>query len=243
MAKWENRNTENRSSNDKSGIMKKQVFILSRILILISALLFIISPLALSAQNITALNTSEYLCNGKWKWTIFIQAFPKVLDDIRSVEYTLHPTFPNPVRRVNSIGDSRFPFGLTTIGWGTFEISIEVIFRNGEVRHLKHMLTFEAPPVENPLPIETRNVAESVGQNRWKWTVFIKGSSNVLDQIRCVEYTLHPTFPKPVREVSKRGADSRAFALSAIGWGTFQIRIRVFLKNGQVQELTHDLRF
>ena len=243
MAKWKNRNTKDRSFDDKSGIMKKQVFILSQIVILISALLFIISPRTLSAQNISAHNTSKYVCNGKWKWTIFIQAFPQVLDGIRSVEYTLHPTFPNPVRMVNSIGDSRFPFGLTTIGWGTFEISIKVIFENGEVRHLKHMLTFEAPPVEDPLPIETRNVAISVGKNRWKWTVFIQGSSNVLDQIRCVEYTLHPTFPKPVQEVSKRGTGSRAFALSAIGWGTFQIRLRVFLRNGQVQELTHDLRF
>lgn len=221
--------------------MKKQVLILSQIVLLISALLFIISPRSLSAQNITAHNTSKYLCNGRWEWTVFVQAPPQVLDGIRIVEYTLHPTFPNPVRKVNRIGDPRFPFGHTTIGWGTFEISIKVIFRNEEIRHLKHMLTFEAPPVEDPLPIKTQNVAVSVGKNRWKWTVFIQGSSNVLDQIRCVEYT--PTFPKPVQEVSERGPDSRAFALSAIGWGTFQIRIRVFLRNGQVQELTHDLRF
>ncbi len=223
--------------------MKKQVFILSQIVILISVLLFVISPLTSYAQNITAHNTSEYLCNGIWKWTIFIQASPQVIDDIGIVEYTLHPTFPNPVQKVDSEGDSRFPYGFSTEGWGTFEISIKVIFTKGGVRHLKHMLTFEAPPVEDPLPIKTRNVADSIGENRWMWTVFIQGSTDVIDQVRCVEYTFHPTFPKPVQEISKRGTASRAFALSAIGWGTFQIRVRIFLKNGQVQELTHELRF
>jgi transcription initiation factor IIF auxiliary subunit len=117
------------------------------------------------------------------------------------------------------------------------------MYKNGEVHHLKHMLAFNAPPVEAPLPINAQNVAVSVGKNRWQWTVFIRGSSSDLDKIRCVEYTLHPTFPKPVQEVTRRGADSRAFAFTAIGWGTFKIRIRVFLKNGQVQHITHDLTF
>jgi len=37
----------------------------------------------------------------------------------------------------------------------------------------------------------------------------IQGSDNALDQIQCVKYTLHPTFPNPEREVCKRGTGER----------------------------------
>jgi len=196
-----------------------------------------------AAQEISASNTSRYIGNGMWDWTVFIKTSPQVLRDIRCVEYTLHSTFPNPIRKVCSIGDERYPFGHSTSGWGIFEIPIKVTFKNGEVRFLKHVLTFVAPPIERPLPITTGNVATEVRKGWWNWTVFVQGPDDVLDQIQCVEYTLHPTFPNPVREVCDRGTGPRAFALSTTGWGTFQLQIRVFFKDGRVQELTHYLKF
>jgi len=213
--------------------------------ILISIVLFTISPLTLFAQEITTHNISEYLGGGKWKWKVYIQASQEILDDINGVEYTLHTTFATSARREDRIGDPRYPFGLTNIGRKPFEISLKVIFKDKEKenRHLKHMLIFKSPPVANPLPIKTGNVADSLGNDRWKWTVFIKGPTNALDRIRFVEYTLHPTFPERVHEVRQRGTENRAFAFSAIGWGTFEIRIRAFLKNGEVQKLSHHLRF
>lgn len=94
-----------------------------------------------------------------------------------------------------------------------------------------------------PLPITADNVATRVGENKWSWTVFIQGPEDALDQIRCVEYTLHPTFPNPVRTVCQKGTGSRAFALSTTGWGTFEIGIRVITFDGRVQKLSHRLRF
>lgn len=195
------------------------------------------------AQELTASNTSRYVCKGRWDWRVFVQASPGVLGEIRFVEYTLHPTFPNPVRRVEKLGDPRYPFGLFSNGWGVFEIAVKVTFKDNRTRLLKHMLNFSAPPVERSLPITADNTSRRVREDWWDWEVFIQGPEEALQQVQCVEYTLHPTFPRPVREMVDRGQGAHAFPFSASGWGTFKIPIRVFLKNGQVQELIHQLHF
>lgn len=226
--------------------MRRRRYLVSYIIIgALVSMWFMLFPLISAAQEISSGNTSRYLGNGRWEWRVFIKSSPQVLNEIRCVEYTLHPTFPNPTREVCSKGDPRYPFGLKTIGWGTFEIPIKITFRSGAMRFLKqnHMLTFVAPPVEDPLPITTDNLATEVRKGWWKWTVFVQGPDDVLDNIQCVEYTLHPTFPNPVREVCSRGTGPHAFALATSGWGTFQIRIRLFLRDGRVQELTHNLMF
>ncbi|MFC1833844.1 pYEATS domain-containing protein [Thermodesulfobacteriota bacterium] len=91
--------------------------------------------------------------------------------------------------------------------------------------------------------IESANVSEYKGNDQWAWTVFVKAKPDVLDKIACVEYSLHPTFPNPVRLVCARGDSSKPFALSTKGWGTFKIDIRVFMKDGGHKDLKHDLNF
>jgi len=91
--------------------------------------------------------------------------------------------------------------------------------------------------------VSVDNTASGLGNNQWSWTVFVKAPLEVLQNIECVEYTLHPTFPNPVQRVCSIGDQNHPFALSATGWGTFQIYIRVFMRDGRVQNLTHNLRF
>jgi transcription initiation factor IIF auxiliary subunit len=105
-------------------------------------------------------------------------------------------------------------------------------------------LRFDPPKAEQSLQgVSVDNVARQEGPGRWSWTVFLRGPDQTLRQVKCVEYTLHPTFPNPVREVCNRGTGPQAFPLSASGWGTFEIGVRVFLTNGQVHQLKHQLRF
>jgi hypothetical protein len=99
-------------------------------------------PASLDAQEITAANTSRSIGEGRWDWTVFIQAPPSVLERIKCVEYTLHPTFPNPVRRVCARGKNNQAFALSTNGWGTFTIGIDVLFTDGRTQHLEHQLQF-----------------------------------------------------------------------------------------------------
>ncbi|MFW2440178.1 MAG: pYEATS domain-containing protein [Arenicellales bacterium] len=55
------------------------------------------------------------------------------------VEYTLHPTFPGTVRK---LCDSTNGFELSSSGWGTFNVKIKVMFKDGRTKKLNHMLIF-----------------------------------------------------------------------------------------------------
>jgi transcription initiation factor IIF auxiliary subunit len=80
------------------------------------------------------------------------------------------------------------------------------------------------------------------GDDWWSWSVWIEGGPADLTKVESVEYTLHPTFPEPVRTVTTRG---NKFKLTTGGWGTFPVYARVQLKNGEVVKLRHqlDLRY
>jgi transcription initiation factor IIF auxiliary subunit len=65
----------------------------------------------------------------------------------------------------------------------------------------------------------------------YEWCVFVEGPSDLLELIAFVEYTLHPTFPDPVRICVDR--DHR-FALLSAGWGGFGISIAVSWIDGSV---------
>jgi transcription initiation factor IIF auxiliary subunit len=205
--------------------------------------LFSVSP-AGAQGRITAGNAATYLGDGRWDWTVYIQASADTIRSIRCVEYTLHPTFPNPVRQVCNPGSGPGFFPLRSEGWGTFQIPIKIQFANGRTQTLTHQLHF-APPkaAQTSTALAVDNVARQDGPRQWSWTIFLKGPEQALSQVRCVQYTLHPTFPKPVQEVCERGNGPQAFALSGTGWGTFEVKVRVLTRSGQVQELRHQLRF
>jgi transcription initiation factor IIF auxiliary subunit len=78
------------------------------------------------------------------------------------------------------------------------------------------------------------------GDNWWKWSLWIEGSNEDLDQIASVTYTLHSTFPEPIRTVTDRASK---FQLRCSGWGIFLIPVKVHLKNGKTITLAHQLQF
>lgn len=73
----------------------------------------------------------------------------------------------------------------------------------------------------------------------WSWSVWVEGPDKDLDEIKRVEYTLHPTFPDPVRTSTARKSK---FKLSTAGWGVFPIYVRVERKDGSVVRLKHQLK-
>ena len=78
------------------------------------------------------------------------------------------------------------------------------------------------------------------GDNWWKWSLWIEGCDDDLEQIKSVTYTLHPSFPQPIRTVTDRASK---FQLRCSGWGIFLIPVEVRLKNGQAINLHHQLQF
>ena len=78
------------------------------------------------------------------------------------------------------------------------------------------------------------------GDQWWRWSLWIEGSAEDLDRIESVTYTLHPTFPEPIRTVRDRASK---FQLRCSGWGIFRIPVRVRLQDGKMVELAHQLQF
>ena len=212
------------------------------------AVAFQLSAIALSAQQIGVSNTAEHVGSGRYSWRIFLIGSNSVLDAISYVEYTLHPTFPNPMRTVT---DRASNFSLVGNGWGEFTVKLKVVYRDGRVSYLDHWLRLQPTTTRQPRaapqahgPITTGNTALLREERWWEWTVFIEADDATLRAVECVEYTLHPTFPDPVRSVCTRGpTPGRGFLLSTVGWGTFTVGIKVFFNDGEVRYLTHQLFF
>ncbi len=80
---------------------------------------------------------------------------------------------------------------------------------------------------------------EYEGSDWWKWAVWIEGTKEALDSVDFVEWTLHPTFPNPIRTSRDRASK---FRLQTGGWGVFPIVGRVQLKDGQQIKLRHYLK-
>ncbi|HEX8141180.1 MAG TPA: pYEATS domain-containing protein [Pyrinomonadaceae bacterium] len=85
------------------------------------------------------------------------------------------------------------------------------------------------------------NVAKYVGSGLFEWTIFIRADERWLGQVSYVVYTLHPTFPNPVRTVRERGRGPYAFALSDYARAEFDIGILIVLKNGSSFEEQYHL--
>ncbi|MFC1864424.1 pYEATS domain-containing protein [Chloroflexota bacterium] len=82
------------------------------------------------------------------------------------------------------------------------------------------------------MKISFNNYAEPVEKKGeyiyFRWKVFVDEPDVILDQIKSVEYLLHPTFPKPYQVIDDR---TSKFALAAAGWGEFDIAITVNFKD------------
>jgi hypothetical protein len=66
------------------------------------------------------------------------------LSEIEFVVYRLHPTFPNPVRKV---GDATTKFRLQASGWGEFTIIADVVTKEGAKLRLERWLRLKDPAV------------------------------------------------------------------------------------------------
>ena len=81
--------------------------------------------LLVSAQDIGVDNTFKYIGNGRYSWTVFVTGDANALGQIDKVQYTLHPTFPQPV--VWGQGPN---FSFSAIGWGEFNILARIFYKD-----------------------------------------------------------------------------------------------------------------
>jgi hypothetical protein len=73
----------------------------------------------------------------------------------------------------------------------------------------------------------------------YDWCVFVSGDVSLMASIESVQYTLHPSFPDPMRLVTNR---AECFRLYSSGWGVFNIGIKVTFTDGETTETSYSLK-
>lgn len=86
--------------------------------------------------------SEQYLGENWWNWSVWIEGSGEELDALEFVEWQLHPTFPNPIRRVT---DRSTNFRLDTGGWGVFMIHATAHRKDGTTEKLRHYLLLHFP--------------------------------------------------------------------------------------------------
>lgn len=116
----------------------------------------------------------EYVGNDSWNWRIWLDGDDAELDEVRSVEYLLHPTFPNPVREVK---DRSSNFRLVAQGWGVFQLKARVRLADGSIEQLSHMLNLEYPPGADEAAVREKVRTRSAEPIEERRSVFLSAGS------------------------------------------------------------------
>ena len=87
--------------------------------------------------------------------------------------------------------------------------------------------------------MKLKNNYNYVGDDRWDWELYLDSDNpDELSDVAEVRYVLHPTFKNPVRTVTDAEG---GFRLKSNGWGTFETKALVRMKNGRKLTLKHNL--
>lgn len=99
----------------------------------------------------------------------------------------------------------------------------------------------------NELGLNVKNTSKRVaGEKKWDWRIFIEAPPDVIEDIECVEYNLHPTFsPRYWKVIKDKGFNARYPFRSTLfrGWGIFNVPVRILFSDGKVCYLNHRLVF
>jgi tetratricopeptide (TPR) repeat protein len=83
------------------------------------------------------------------------------------------------------------------------------------------------PRTEKEILIKNTSKPDPKRQGYYNWAIFLE-PEEALNQVDKVEYTLHKTFPKPIRTTNDR---KNKFVLESSGWGEFQVKVKIYFKN------------
>ena len=88
------------------------------------------------------------------------------------------------------------------------------------------------------MALSVQQSQEYLGNDRWRWSIWLSDTPEELDSIDDAIYILHPTFHNPVRCINDRATN---FRLNTSGWGTFTVHFRVVYRDGHETSTKHDL--
>jgi hypothetical protein len=117
-------------------------------------------------------------------WCIFVASPADVVRTIRSVDYTLHSSFRDPLQSVSTPEDR---FCLLSSGWGGFDVRIRVNFQDASDINTTFQLkvrdgAWPTPATPATLSSEERaivTVLEDADRNRWRRLATLARSAGV----------------------------------------------------------------
>jgi hypothetical protein len=107
-------------------------------------------------------------------WRVFVDENSDVLDQIKSVQYLLHPSFPNPFRISE---DKKSKFALESSGWGNFNMQITVTFNDETKYETSYYLDLKKPW---PAEVTQLKRVEGVSEN----LVFVNGIPGLYEALK-----------------------------------------------------------
>lgn len=94
--------------------------------------------------NLRLKNSWKYKGKDWWDWEAFLDDQGSgELSNVEFVEYILHPTFPEPIRKIR---DKTNGFRLKSGGWGVFPLKAFVHTKDGKKLKLEHNLKLQQEP-------------------------------------------------------------------------------------------------
>ncbi len=93
---------------------------------------------------------------------------------------------------------------------------------------------------DNEVYDNNRQVMYKKSRDKYLYRHRIYAKGNDLDKVKEIKYTLHPSFPNPIRTV--RDMENN-FELITWAWGEFRIKIIIITKDGNEHYRDFDFRF
>jgi len=163
---------------------------------LILAALLQASQASAPPPNLIVWNTARVSTGERWDWSVFVLADNAVLSRIKCVSYVLHPTFTPQTRTICDPGSKAQPFALETNGWGTFELGVNVFFRDTtRPLEMRYPLRFsgiiyasgEMPSKENNVTIRAQSATAQDGRFEFLFSRTGNPAKLILQEIRVFE--------------------------------------------------------
>ena len=141
------------------------------------------------------------------KWCVYVRGVnnENISNFIKSVQFTLHSTFPNNIRVVN-----KWPFELYEMGWGEFDIKIKIELIDESVKpiELVHPLKFYNQPHQS------QSSKKPVVSENYDEIIFVNPKSEILEQLLRVDNSNNiEIFQEPINNNSNNNNNKK------IEWG------------------------